>query len=254
MVNFSTIAIIGGLGLLIFFQKDVGKFLDQFKGFGENFGAVNLPDININVPNFPTLPDIDLPDVGGAIFDAGKSARQVTDKIAIDVSQFGQDVQTNIATALDEAGKTFDLGIKETQKNFEQFGQDVQTNIGIIGTGITEFVGGLFPAPKTTVSQTTPSIVTTSRRTGTTTRFGGQTAPKEILTPTTATTGTGTTTDPFKAQQPDPSLVSPFLSKFRDPTKGLVQTSLGLVDPNKVPENFFQGLISSRRSGTTGGR
>ena len=250
MVNFSTIAIIGGLGLLIFFKKDVGSFLNQFKGFGQNFGQDfgKIPDITINIPDFG------LPEAGAVIAGGASQIGGELGKIGENINQFGIDVQTNIQTALDEAGKGIDQSIKDTQAGFEQFGQDVQTNIGNIGTGITEFVGGLFPAPKTTVSQTTPSIVTTSRRTGTTTRFGGQTAPKEILTPTTATTGTGTTTDPFKAQQPDPSLVSPFLSKFRDPTKGLVQTSLGLVDPNKVPENFFQGLISSRRSGTTGGR
>jgi len=252
MVNFSTIAIIGGLGLLIFFQKDVGKFLDQFKGFGENFGAVNLPDINISIPSFG-IPEA-FAETGEAVGQAGAGIVGALTEVGSNIEQAGIGAREVIFQAGVEAREGFDQSIKETQQNFEQFGKDVQTNIGIIGAGITEFVGGIFPDPKTIISEKAPSIVTTSRRSGTTTRFGGQTAPKEILTQQTATTGTGTTTDPFKAQQPDPSLVSPFLSKFRDPTKGLVQTSLGLVDPNKVPENFFQGLISSRRSGTTGGR
>ena len=101
---------------------------------------------------------------------------------------------------------SFDKSIQETQNNFEQFGQDVQTNLDIIGTGITNFFGGIFPTKEiTTVSEATPTII--SRRAGTTTRFGGQTAPKEILTKETATTQ-----EVIVSEQPDLTKLSPFLS------------------------------------------
>ncbi|MCH8328848.1 MAG: hypothetical protein IIB81_00470 [Nanoarchaeota archaeon] len=242
MVNFSTIAIIGGLGLLIFFRKDLGQALESFKGFGSEFGRDfgKIPDITINVPDFG-LPKA-FAETGEAVGQAGADLSKLVEQAGIDINQFGIDVQKNIADSIKGAQDVIDQSLKETQEGFEQFGKDVETNVGIIstgitdiGTGITEFVGGFFPDPKTTVSETVPSIVTTSRRTGTATRFGGQTAPKEILTPTTAT-GTGTTTDPFKAQQPDLNLVSPFLTQFQK-------------DPITEPT-----LTTSRRTGTTGGR
>ena len=238
MVNFSTIAIIGGLGLLIFFKKDVGSFLNQFKGFGQNFGQDfgKIPDINITIPDFG-LPKV-FADTGKDIDQFGKDVETNIGEIGENINQFGIDVQKNIADSIKGAQDVIDESIKGTQENFEQFGKDVETNIGIIGTGITDFgtgitdfFGGLFKAPSTTVSETTPSIVTTSRRSGTTTRFGGQTAPKEILTKETASTP-----DLIISKQPDLSLVSPFLTGFTS-------------EPEEKPT-----LITSRRTGTTGGR
>jgi len=244
MVNFSTIAIIGGGALLFIFRKDVSGFLDTFKGFGANIGSgdINLPDININIPDFG-LPS--------AFAETGKNIGAGLGEAGANINQFGIDVQKNIADAFDEAGKTIDTSIKETQENFEQFGKDVQTNIGIIqggideaGKGITDFFGGIFnPKEVTTVSETAPTIVPPSRRSGKSTRFGGQSTPKEILT----VGGTGTSSDPFKAEQPDKSLVSPFLTGFKQD----IRLS---ADPDKVPANFFQGIpIASSRT-TTGRR
>jgi len=222
MVNFSTVAIIGGLGLLIIFRKDVGGFLDSFKGFGTNLGKIELPDINISVPDFG-LPE--------AFAETGTNVSKAVEQAGIDIGQFGADVQTNINTAITEAQKGIDESIKGTQENFEQFGKDVQTNIGIIGTGITDFFGGIFPTKEiTTVSEAVPTITSTSRRAGTTTRFGGQTAPKEVLTKETASTP-----ELIISEQPDLSLVSPFLTQF--------QTT-----------ETKPTLITSRRTGTTGGR
>jgi len=248
MVNFSTIAIIGGLGLLIFFQKDVGNFLNQFKGFGAEFGKDfgKIPDITINVPSFG-IPEA-FAETGKVAEQAGAGIVGALGETGKAIEQAGVGAREVIFQAGVEARAGLDKTIEDTQAGFEQFGKDVQTNIGIIGTGLTEIFGGIFPAPKTTVSETTPSIVTTSRRSGTTTRFGGQTAPKEILTKETATTP-----KLIISEQPDLSLVSPFL-RAGGKESGLVETSIGLVDPEKVPENFFQGLIFSRRSGTTGGR
>jgi len=227
MVSLGTVIGLSAIGLIIFFQKDIGIALGNLKGFGSSFGQDfgKLPDININVPDFG-LPEAGAV-VSGALGEAGEN-----------INQFGIDVQKNIGDSIKGAQDVIDQSIKETQENFEQFGIDVNTNIGIIGegitdfgTGITDFFGGLFKAPSTTISASTPSIVTTSRRSGTTTRFGGQTAPKEVLTKTTASTPTV-----IKSEQPDLSLVSPFLTAFQK-------------DPITEPT-----LITSRRTGTTGGR
>jgi len=225
MVNFSTIAIIGTGALLIFFRKDVGQFLESFKGFGSEFGKDfgKIPDITINVPDFG-LPK--------AFAETGEAIGKTGEQIGEDINQFGIDVQKNIADSIKGAQDVIDESIKGTQENFEQFGKDVQTNLDTIGTGITDFFGGIFPQKEiTTVSEATPSIITTSRRTGTTTRFGGQTAPKEILTKETASTP-----ELIISEQPDLSLVSPFLTAFQK-------------DPITEPT-----LITSRRTGTTGGR
>jgi len=237
MVNFSTIAIIGGLGLLIFFRKDIGQALESFKGFGAEFGKDfgKLPDITINVPDFG-LPKA-FAETGEAVGEVGAGIAGALGEAGENIEQFGIDVQKNIADSIAGAQATIDKSIKETQEGFEQFGKDVQTNIGIISTGfeeagegITEFFGGLFPTKEiTTISETTPTII--SRRAGTETRFGGQTAPKEILTQQTATTP-----ELIISEQPDLSLVSPFLTKFQK-------------DPITEPT-----LITSRRTGTTGGR
>ena len=229
MVNFSTVAIIGGLGLLIIFRKDVGGFLDSFKGFGTNLGKIELPDVNINVPDFG-IPEA-FAETGKVAEATGAGIVGALGETGKAIEQAGIGAREVIFQAGVEAREGFDQSIKETQENFEQFGKDVQTNIGIIGTGITDFFGGIFPTKEiTTVSEATPTITTTSRRTGTATRFGGQTAPKEILTKETATTP-----DLIISEQPDKSLVSPFLTQFQT------------VEEKPT-------LITSRRTGTTGGR
>jgi len=219
MVNFSTIAIIGGLGLLIFFKDDVGKFLNQFKGFGAEFGKDfgKIPDITINVPDFG-IPEA-FAETGKIAEATGAGIVGALGEAGTAIEQAGIGARDVIFQAGVEAREGFDQSIKETQENFEQFGKDVNTNIGIIGAGITDFFGGIFPQKEiTTVSETKPSIVTTSRRSGTTTRFGGQTAPKEILTQQTATTP-----DLIISKQPDLSLVSPFLTGTKDATDQSLQ-------------------------------
>ncbi len=194
MVSFGTIAILVGGGLAIFFSKDIATALNNLKGFGSDFGKDfgKIPDVTINVPDF-------------GIPQAGENVSKAVEQAGIDIGQFGADVQTNIAESIAGAQAGIDESIKGTQENFEQFGKDVNTNIGIIGEGITDFFGGIFPQKEiTTVSETTPTI--TSRRAGTTTRFGGQTAPKEVLTKETASTP-----ELIISEQPDLSLVSPFL-------------------------------------------
>ena len=196
MVSFGTIAILVGGGLAIFFSKDIATALNNLKGFGSDFGKDfgKIPDVTINVPDF-------------GIPQAGASVGKAVEQAGIDIGQFGADVQTNIAESIAGAQAGIDESIKGTQESFEQFGKDVNTNIGIIGTGITDFFGGIIPQKEiTTVSETKPIVLVSSRRAGTTTRFGGQTAPKEVLTKQTATTP-----ELIISEQPDLSLVSPFL-------------------------------------------
>jgi len=237
LVSIGTLGVIGALGLLIFFRKDIGEALGNLKGFGSEFGRDfgKIPDVTINVPDFG-LPKV-FADTGEAVGQAGAGIAGALGEAGENINQFGIDVQKNIADSIAGAQAGIDQSIKDTQEGFEQFGKDVQTNIGIISTGfeeagqgITDFFGGLFPTKEiTTVSEAVPTI--TSRRAGTTTRFGGQTAPKEILTQETATTP-----KLIISEQPDLSLVSPFLTQFQK-------------DPIDEPT-----LITSRRTGTTGGR
>ncbi len=211
MVNLASIILLSGIGLAIFFRKDIKSTLDSFKGFGQ-VNLPSLPDITVNVPDFG-LPEV-FGETGKAIDETGKNIGLGLEEAGKNINQFGIDVQKNIAEGIAGAQAGIDESIKGTQESFEQFGQDVNTNLGIISTGfedagkgITDFFGGLFPTKEiTTISETAPTITTTSRRTGTTTRFGGQTAPKEILTKETATTP-----ELIISEQPDLSLVSPFL-------------------------------------------
>jgi len=244
MVSIGTIIGLSAIGLIIFFQKDISVALNNLKGFGSSFGQDfgKIPDVTINVPDFG-IPEA-FAETGKVAEDIGAGVQEAFGQAGENINQFGIDVQKNIADSIAGAQKGIDESIKGTQEAFEQFGTDVQTNFGIIGAGITDFFGGISPKePITTVSEATPTII--SRRAGTSTRFGGQTAPKEILTKETASTP-----DLIISAQPDKSLVSPFLTGFNSSDPRLT------ADPDKVPENFFLGIpiVSSRRTGTTGGR
>lgn len=228
MVSFGTVAILVGGGLAIFFSKDIATALNNLKGFGSSFGQDfgKLPDININVPEFPEIP----------IPDFSTQAQQI--------NQFGIDVQKNINDALANAQSQIDKSLQQSQKDFEQFGTDVNTNIagiqkgfdeageaslvfgadiqeGITGNrnAIGDFFGNLFGtgaekeieksdgAPVTTPTVTTPAQI--DRQAGRRT-FGGQTSPKMTLTKEEATTPTQSNV--IISKQPDLTLVSPFLT------------------------------------------
>jgi len=231
LVSITDILLVSGIGLALFFREDLGKFLEGFKGFGQ----VNLPDVKLPLSDVSiTVPDFGIPE---AFAETGKVAGETGAGIVGAISETSKAIEEAgrgagevVFQAGVESREAFDKSIEETQKGFEQFGQDVQTNLETIGTGITDLFGGIFPTKEiTVVSEATPII--TSRRAGTETRFGGQTAPKEILTKETATTP-----ELIVSEQPDLSLVSPFLTQFQK-------------DPIEEPT-----LITSRRTLTTGGR
>jgi len=230
LVSLGTLGVLGAIGLLVFFREDISTALGNLKGFGSEFGRDfgKVPDITINVPSFG-IPEA-FAETGKVAQEAGAGIVEGVGEVATAIEEAGKGAGEVVFQAGVDARKDFDKTIEDTQNAFEQFGKDVETNIGIIGTGLTDLFGGIFPTKEiTTVSEAVPTI--TSRREGTETRFGGQTAPKEILTKETATTP-----ELIISPQPDLSLVSPFLTAFQK-------------DPIEEPT-----LTTSRRTGTTGGR
>jgi len=219
MVSFGTIIAIGAIGLLVFFREDISTALGNLKGFGSEFGRdfgklPELPDITINVPDFG-IPEA-FAETGKVAEEAGAGIVGAITETGEQIREAGVGAREVIFQAGVEARKDFDKTIEDAQAGFEQFGKDVETNIGIIGEGLTSIFGGIFPQKEmTTISEAKPTITSTSRRAGTTTRFGGQTAPKEVLTKETATTP-----ELIISPQPDLSLVSPFLTQFqKDPVE-----------------------------------
>ncbi len=229
MVSLGTLGVLGAIGLLVFFREDISTALGNLKGFGSEFGRDfgKVPDITINVPSFG-IPEA-FAETGKVAQEAGAGIDEGVGEVAKSIEEAGKGAGEVIFQAGVDARKDFDKTIEDTQNAFEQFGKDVETNIGIIGTGLTDLFGGIFPTKEiTTVSEAVPTI--TSRRAGTTSRFGGQTAPKEILTKETATTP-----ELIISEQPDLSLVSPFLTQFQK------------IDPEEKPEQTISS--SGRRRG-----
>lgn len=229
MVNLSSVILISGIGLAIFFRKDIADFLNSLKGFGTG-------DVNVNlipegaIPEVPPLPESGLAGglldvLGGAgtaqsVFVAGQEARIETEKavgataealkvnITDPVLTIFTKPQESILQPVFEAGQVagstvFQAGVA-TQQGLENIDQQIQTQIGEVQLGFQQtqqniddfFVG---------VSESFGSL------------FGGQSTPKAILTTTTASTPTPTTTDIIEAEQPDLTLVSPFLTNFLSP-------------------------------------
>ena len=123
MVNFSTIAIIGTGALLIFFRKDVGLFLESFKGFGSEFGKDfgKIPDITINVPSFG-IPEA-FAETGKVAEATGAGIVGALSEAGASIEQAGIGAREVIFQAGVEAREGFDKSIEDTQAGFEQFGQ-----------------------------------------------------------------------------------------------------------------------------------
>jgi len=216
MVSLASVILVSGIGLAIFFREDIGKFLESLKGFGQ-------VDISIipegAIPTIPPVPEMGvtggLLDVLGGegtalgVFEAGVETRKGVDEALFNLQQGSENLSQQIKTQIGEV----ELGFQQTQ-----------TNIADFFTGISE---------------------------GFVSFFGGQTEPKMILTKETASTPPPTETEtatilqkkagvfvpsePTKtelesesiikttteqkeiitAEQPDLSLVSPFLTAFQ---------------------------------------
>jgi len=199
LVNLSSVILVAGIGLAIFFRKDIGDFLNSLKGFGT--GDINVSIIPEGV--IPPLPP--LPDVGKIVFDAGVGAREAVDVAGKTIFDLG----VGAREAVDVAGKTiFDLGVEarkgfdvsvaETQKAFEEtgknifeagvasreaiFGAGVETQKVIAGVGEGIFEAGV--ATRTAFDESIQNIQTGIAEAGANifSFFGGQTQPKMILT------------------------------------------------------------------------
>lgn len=213
MVNLGTVLGLSALGLIFFFREDIGASLSGLKGFGKDFGK--LPDININVPDignpFEGVPE--------AFAEAGAG-----------LGQAGADIQKSIAEGIASTQAGIDTSIQQAQQNFDQNIKGISEGAGIAGADIQEtftgnrnaigdFFGNLFGggstsqveaqdgAPITTPTVTTPATI--DRQAGRRT-FGGQTQPKMTLTKEQASTPQESNV--IISEQPNLSLVSPFLT------------------------------------------
>jgi len=214
MVNLSSVILVSGLALGLFFSKDIIAFLNSLKGFGqlpEGFGE--LPEEGL----IPAIPDVLFGEgttkqiqetVGGVqqtIFDLGVETRKQVDIAGKTIFDLGV-----------ETRKQVDLGIVEAQKTFEQTGQAIfeagqQTRETIFQAGVETAKAveatreSIFQAGVET-QKVTSQIGESIFQAGVATReavdvgfeqvgtffgdlgtsffglFGGQTAPKMILT------------------------------------------------------------------------
>jgi len=199
MVGAGDVILVVSIGLAIFFSKDIIGFLNSLKGFT---AQDLIPSLQINFPDFPEFPDIPIPP-------------EIT-AIPKETAKIFTDPATSVLAPVFEAGVETRIGVDKAifdlEQSSENFAQQVKTQIGEVELGFQQTFTGISE--------------------GFVTFFGGQTEPKMILTKDTATqppeeptpilqkkAGVFTPTviekviDPIiKAEQPDLSLVSPFLT------------------------------------------
>jgi len=189
MVSAGDVILVVGLGLAVFFGKDILAFLDSLR----SFRATDLvPDITIfDIPEFPKFPEFEFPTFELPTFEFPEiiinRAPEITSK------------QTLVES-------------KQVKPIEETFGTTVRDEPIIEGKVIPDVTGGRADRLRGVIEpreqEPTTEIVTTQ------TVFGGQTQPKIILS---AEEATGSEIN--VAQQPDLALVSPFLKAFQDTSK-----------------------------------
>jgi len=181
LVNLASVILVVGIGLTIFFRKDIGDFLNSLKGFG---------NVSQAFAEIPPLPAGGLVEAGtDVIFGAGTSQ-----KIGSGLEQAREDIfQAGV-----EARKTVDVSIQETQKALEAtresifqagvatresiFQAGVETQKVVAGVGEQIFQAGV--ATRTAFDKSIQDIQTGFEEAGANifSFFGGQTQPKMILT------------------------------------------------------------------------
>jgi len=208
MVNLASVILVVGIGLTIFFRKDITDFLNSLKGFGQTAQAVGGATQAVTEAGIATQEAVEqgITNITQIFVEPEKSvlkpvfqAGQETAKIFFEpeksvlkpVFQAGQETakiffqpEQSVLSPVFEAGQQARLGFDQTQENIAKFFEDISQGFG--------------------------------------TFFGGQQTPKTVLTTTTATQPKATTPAPQKiitAQQPITSLVSPFLKIEPEPTK-----------------------------------
>ncbi|MBA7492250.1 hypothetical protein ES702_02799 [subsurface metagenome] len=164
--------------------------------------------------------------VSGGLTDVGEN-----------IAKGGGEIITNIQSGIDETGKAIDTSIKETQTNIDnaltnastavtttinQAQTNFDNNIAGINQGAEQVVTDLDQFAKDSQQNIVDSINNINKTfsdglTDIFSIFGGQQTTKQVITSIPSVsqgtnTGTGSTTDPFKATQPDKSLLSPFIT------------------------------------------
>jgi hypothetical protein len=197
LVNLASVILVSGIGLALFFSKDIVDFLNSLKGFGqlpEGFGEI------------PPLPAGGLIEAGtDVVFGAGttKKIGSGLEQTREEIFKAGVGTQEAIFQAGVETRKTFDKGIIETQKALEETGKaivatgeairepifkaGVETQKTIAGVGEEIFQAGV--ATRTAFDQSIENISKTFEQGGSAifSFFGGQSQPKMILTQPEAT-------------------------------------------------------------------
>jgi len=206
LVSAGDVILVSAIGLAIFFSKDIIGFLNSLKGFSVSDIA---PQLNINIPPLPPLPEIPIPPEISAI--------------PTEVAKIFTEPQISVLAPVFEAGVETRIGVDKAlfdlEQSSENFAEQVKTQVGEVELGFQQ-------------TQTNIADFFTGISTGFTTFFGGQQEPKMILSKETATqpppepipilqkkagvfepTVIEKITEPIiEAQQPDLSLVSPFLT------------------------------------------
>lgn len=223
MVGAGDVILVGGIILGLFFSKDIINFLNSLKGFT----ATDLiPSVNINIPPLPPLPPeiTAIPTEVSKIFtDPAKSVLSPVFVAGQETAKIFTDPATSVLSPVFEAGVETRVGVDKAifdfQQSSENFAEQIKTQIGGIELGFQQ-------------TQTNIDKFFTSISEGFVSPFGGQTEPKMVLTKDTATEPPQEPTpilqkkagvfepavkeiitDPIiQAEQPDLSLVSPFLT------------------------------------------
>jgi len=202
MVSLASVILLSGIGLALFFSKDIIGFLNSLRGFGTGDLNVSLlPPIQF--PELPKFPEFEFPKFPE--FELPKFPEFEFPKFEFPVIKF--------PTSIEDVFGTTKVGGEITE-----------------GKVIPQ-LGRVDPRRQTTAVKTTlerlppdtPLPITAGSLTQIISRLGGQTIPKMIITKETVTEAPDPIPKPtpiIEAKQPDLSLVSPFLKPIIPKTRG----------------------------------
>lgn len=199
MVNLASVILVVGIGLTVFFRKDIGDFLNSLKGFG---------NVSQAFAEIPPLPAGGLVEAGvDVVLGAGttqrigaglEQAREDIFQAGVDTAKLVEEARQSIFDEGVKARESFDISIQETQKAFEATGKaisqaGVATRESIFQAGVeaqkvvagaSEQIFQAGVATRTAFDESIQNISTTFGEIGSGifSFFGGQTQPKMVLT------------------------------------------------------------------------
>jgi len=221
LVSLASVILVSGIGLAIFFREDIGKFLESLKGFGQ-------VDVSIfpegAIPKIPPVPELGvtgglLDVLGGAgtasgVFQAGVETREGLDEVIFNITQGADNLSQQIKTQIGGV----ELGFQQTQTNIENVLKGISESFATIFGGQTE---PKIILTKDTVNQPPPTETKTAtilqKKAGVfepTEKIETVIDPVPFAVVTTAEQKEEQKTI-ITAEQPDLSLVSPFLTAFQ---------------------------------------